>query len=502
MAIEPVFEKITCTKENKIVKERVKVECRTEIESSEVKKIINLSASGDIVSAEIHNGKILYKGKVIYFVCYEDVEGDIRKAEYGCEFNGEAEVPCEVMDYRIDASVVVEKTDVNLSSPKFCATSYVLLSLGVKCCGQVEALTGGNGLISNGENIETLESLGVRETSYEIEEEFEISTEVKEVINHKAEAIITSCLSGVGCIIVDGEAYLSLLLLKDGETKEIIKEQRAFPFRVEIESEEAMPANQAVASVKVVDFKTDIAVSGGEGRSFAEAKLKLRFTAEAFDARAHNISVDAFNIEENVAFEKTEACIETPCDCRTLSQGISGVANVEEIGENARICATTGEYVEIATVSQTENEVTVSGILSLNTLLKDTDGRFFSRKSQIPFEVKLDAPCAVKINRLQTVVRSSTAKIISAQELEIQAELIFLLNCSEEKKFTVINGVTPCGKKQCENSAISIYLASENESLWDLAKRLNVCPEELLNSNKELQFPLTGEERIVVFRQK
>ena len=35
-----------------------------------------------------------------------------------------------------------------------------------------------------------------------------------------------------------------------------------------------------------------------------------------------------------------------------------------------------------------------------------------------------------------------------------------------------------------------------------LAKRLNVCPKSLVETNSDLQFPLTGKERIVVYRRK
>ena len=44
--------------------------------------------------------------------------------------------------------------------------------------------------------------------------------------------------------------------------------------------------------------------------------------------------------------------------------------------------------------------------------------------------------------------------------------------------------------------------ALENEDLWGLAKRLGQYPEALLETNPDLQFPLTGKERIVVYRQK
>ena len=51
-------------------------------------------------------------------------------------------------------------------------------------------------------------------------------------------------------------------------------------------------------------------------------------------------------------------------------------------------------------------------------------------------------------------------------------------------------------------AAISVYIPLEGEGLFSLAKRLNVSPESLVNTNRELNFPLSGKERIVIYRQK
>ena len=58
------------------------------------------------------------------------------------------------------------------------------------------------------------------------------------------------------------------------------------------------------------------------------------------------------------------------------------------------------------------------------------------------------------------------------------------------------------GDKKTEDSAISVYIPREGEELWSLAKRLNATPESIMSANKDLQFPLTGKERIAVYRQK
>ena len=58
------------------------------------------------------------------------------------------------------------------------------------------------------------------------------------------------------------------------------------------------------------------------------------------------------------------------------------------------------------------------------------------------------------------------------------------------------------GLKKVNDSAVSVYIPLDGEGLFALAKRLNVCPETLVATNPDLQFPLTGKERIVIFRQK
>ena len=75
--------------------------------------------------------------------------------------------------------------------------------------------------------------------------------------------------------------------------------------------------------------------------------------------------------------------------------------------------------------------------------------------------------------------------------------------CSEiEYESEIVSAVDIGETKQVATAAVSVYIPVAGEGLWELSKRLNVCPETLVATNAELQFPLTGKERIVVFRQK
>ena len=84
--------------------------------------------------------------------------------------------------------------------------------------------------------------------------------------------------------------------------------------------------------------------------------------------------------------------------------------------------------------------------------------------------------------------------------MEFESELFFTVYPSKKCSHKVIKNVSVLEEKVINDSAITVYIAQEGDELWSLAKRLNVCPEQLIETNSELQFPLTGKERIVVYR--
>ena len=84
----------------------------------------------------------------------------------------------------------------------------------------------------------------------------------------------------------------------------------------------------------------------------------------------------------------------------------------------------------------------------------------------------------------------------------IECEVILSAMVLESSSYNVITAIKETGKKQIEDACISVYLASENEGLWDISKRLNVMPEQLLKTNEDLEFPLKAQDRVVIYRQK
>ena len=101
-----------------------------------------------------------------------------------------------------------------------------------------------------------------------------------------------------------------------------------------------------------------------------------------------------------------------------------------------------------------------------------------------------------------SIVENASVQLATLTEAEIQADLIFTIYPKKRCNIEYIHGVESCGERVKSDSAISVFIPLEGEELWSLAKRLGVSPEGLMQTNSDLQFPLSGEERIVIYRQK
>ena len=170
----------------------------------------------------------------------------------------------------------------------------------------------------------------------------------------------------------------------------------------------------------------------------------------------------------------------------------------EELPSDARLCAVMGESAEVVSAEKTEGGVSVTGTVSATALYAAEDG-IIPVKVEFPFErlVETDGDAEISVT-----VKKARGKIITLTETEMEAELIFTVRLKKRYEVSFVAAAEQGAGKPAISSAVSVYIPIAGEGLWELAKRLNESPEKLVSTNPDLQFPLSGAERIVVYRQK
>ncbi len=503
MPITPQIETLPLSAKKAIETSVQRVESKTTLSSDKVKKVIFTSATPLIGGERVENGKATYIGKVNFFICYEDEEGLTKKIETSADFNGEIVSQSILEDSKVTFTAVEEKIEQDASGLYLTVTAVITVRAVIRNPQSLTYLSGADDLICNQKTVRVATTRGERFTAYPIEEEFQLDYPIEQVYFQKATPVITAVNAGVGAIIVDGEVYLSAILLQSGEKSDIIKETKTLSFRAEIECDDAMPACQSVAEVSLKSFKTDIAVDAEKGISQITASVMLNLSGEAFMQEEIGVVSDAFCIDKDIQLIGQEKACLINAKIFSIEENIEGKSTLEELPVGAVLINTFNEKVDIVSVEKTEKGVLVTGACTANGLFIDAEGKPFSRKLETPFEKTLNIPLEQGQDiKISGVAVNSSAKIISLTLAELTVGVIFTAKITESVKITYFEGVEELGEKKKVNFAISVYMAYEGEELFPLAKRLNVNPAELALTNKELNFPLSGDERIVIYRQK
>lgn len=501
MLQEPVYESICFSGKKVGISEKLRPECKTEIPSEAVGKVLSVNAFAVINNSEVSDGHVKYGGKIMFYVCYES-EGSLKKCECGSEFLGDIATENAESGCNEYVSVCVEKTDYDLSGVRLSVFANITVNAELCSSEKLSALSNGEGLVLDKRDITYSRSYGVKKGAYPVEEEFELSYPVAEVLSHKAGAVLTAVQCGVGCIIVDGEVHISALLLQNSEKSDIIRENRTLPFRMEIEYDEAMPTMQAAARVSEKSFKTDISVDADNNKSIVNVNVVLQFEGEAFSEENATIAADAFSLTDKVEPEFGEYDYRSAAELRSCRTRIGIRAVMDEIPAGSRLMTIGGEKAEVVSVDCSDG-IKITGIFTAYGYFRDFEGGNFTVRLEAPFETSPDCPSLCDCEQSATVfVDKVSARLVSLTEAELEADLIITV-CSEQKnKIRFIKDIKSLGEKEICDSAISVYIPLEGEDLWSLAKRLNACPDEICATNKDLQFPLTGKERILVYRRK
>ena len=478
---EPVYERITYNRQKSQIKEQIKVECKTDVAAIDLAAVLSVGAWTSVGDADVSDGKIGYGGRAIFYLSFVNGEGEVKKIECGAEFSGALIDKTIAADSKAVLYSTVDKTEVDTSGAKVKVCAFITIKAEVSGYNECSALVSGENLVVDSKEIEWEKSLGLRQGVYPIEEEFELAYPVEEVLYHRAEGVITAVQCGVGTIIVDGETQIDLVLLQKNQKSDIIKESKTFPFRMEVDCEDAMPTMQANARVKVAAFKTDVTVDGESGSSTVNFTATLKFFGEAFSSSSLNVAVDAFCTENEVQIENQKLCCYKSKEQRTITLPASGRAAVNELPVGALVMAVGGERIETVQKEIDGEVLSISGVVTAVGYFSDGENKVFTRKMEIPFvaetEIAIEKDTEIEIT---AIAKGFGARVVSLTEMDCRAEVVVTVYQKTAREISVINKIDFLGERKKCDAAISVYIPEEGEDLWALSKRLNVCTEKLV----------------------
>lgn len=498
MSFEPQYLTTETQIDLGVKKEKITVSARSGVPSESVERIISVTANSFAAPDEKESGAG-FAGKTVFCVCYADKEGALKKYECGKEFSGEFSESENVTLKRISAKI--EKCEADISGINLSVSAIVTVSAIATGKKEVSCLSGGEGIIVNPVEKEIVKRYKAVTGAYPLLEEFELDYAVKEVITHRAAVMLTSAQCGVGTVIIDGEAVITSIVLPNSENGGIIKETKSIPLRLEVEYDDAMPTCDAEADIFLKSFKTEITVDESSGKSSVEVSIGVGYEVSATVNETILIADDAFSTTEKIKCETGKFGFYRNGGTRVERQKVFVRANIPALSSGETLIATYNDTAQPVAVKKENKGVTVGGAYGAEIFISGENG-IRTVKIETPFSVTVPEFEFIGDVSVEAFPVESSVREITAEEIEIAADISLVFTCRENCEIKYIVRIESEGEKKSETSGISVYIAREGEDLWTLAKRLNACPDDLAGSNKDLRFPLTGDERIVVFRRK
>jgi len=236
--------------------------------------------------------------------------------------------------------------------------------------------------------------------------------------------------------------------------------------------------------------------------------LRIELLVAAFGINTYcekqRVLSDIFS--EAAELNETTQCLDSEryLFSRNAQTALTTEAGLEDnIRPVAKVMATPVSRNNLANLIAEEDGVTAEGLIVANVLYLDEDDKVGSVQIELPYSVRLDmqgvAPSMVL--KGEAVASSVTAKS-KGSIIEMRAELNIRVDAFEKERLKFITEVSE-GEAKAENpSGISIYFVGEEDTLWSIAKSLNVSPKKLLVSNPSLLDGIEKGMRIMVFREK
>lgn len=153
------------------------------------------------------------------------------------------------------------------------------------------------------------------------------------------------------------------------------------------------------------------------------------------------------------------------------------------------------------------NETLVEGIASVNLVYnhEDDDGNnvLSSVDIDVPYSICFSTPDTTEKEdaRLALSFGDINVKARHGKELEILCELKLNYSIVNQCISSITTEIVLGEEKPPKDCALEIYVARENETLWDIAKKLNITVADLLTQNGELSMPLKDGQKIVAYNR-
>lgn len=508
MVFEPNYEKVKSSARVKLGTTQAVIEVKLPtINGLKVSKILCANAKSYVSNTEVVGNEINFNGNVTMQTIYVDETGTVNGLDYTAEFRDKFVNAEEVTGMPIVYTNVVDVKSEAIDS-EIKITAIVEIDID-------EIVTSETGVLVDIADQSVFVKKDMIQNTYflgNVNENFEVSADVD--IHDSIQKILSVCISPSIEKILENDNYFSIFgnlevdicYLTDGDNPKLRSHQFSMDFNHDVAIADATMESiiQAVLNVVYPDVK--ITTSIDKDNAVLNLVVPMNVMGYVFNKQEIEVVTDVFS---------TENYLNTSYDNIRFMKGFDNVAFAEKINGGFSIddnqpfvdevLGSCCNNVIVALSKIEENRLIVEGVAYTTVVYFNKEfNTTNSVEVEMPFSISNDLGDVADYVNAQSVISIGNvlAKCRRGKDIEIVANLNVFSTLFTNIEDTVITNVEVSTEKESDDLVLNIYIVKDGETVWEIAKNMNVSPDLILEQNPDLELPLKAGDKLVIYKQK
>lgn len=444
-----------------------------------------------VSSVEEVNNFLLVSGKIMANVVYVTDENKVENTEMTVDFVEKQKI--NYLFSEICAEDKLEVQNINFSQ------SEVIISV----CHKTE-LTGiyrylvGDATKVDDEFVLNKKNMVVSSFKQSNDENFVVAEEVEtnlnniKILNINSEVVLNSVVSAVEKVVIDGKVKVNALYLDENGLGEI---SRDFEFKQELAMNSALPGMNV--DVVLRHLNTSIVEEQKDDKTSLAFVIDLSVKAYLFEELTVETFDDIFSLKNEISpvYEIAEFSCGDGCEFDTDTVLLQTDVSVN--GDFDDIVGVYSPRVNVLDVQDLgEKLVVISEIQAIAVYKTQTSLAKINLSCETRFETEKDLNKNFKT--AQAVASVSAFKVKAGKDLESAFSLEYKFEFEKETSENFVKDYEVLRKKADTDAGVKVYVTRGHQTVFDVAKVLNVKPE-LIKNQMEIDDCFEAGQKIFVY---
>jgi len=501
MVFEPNFTRVASSVRKNVGITQSIVELKLPTNEDVIDRVYSIGARSTITTNEVAGNEVSFVGMVDFQVVYEsqgisaiDYTAEFKdKFVYNEELNGEIILTSNVID--VTSSIVANGIRV------VAIVETTIDQIGTRDINVLTAVSGDNIHLST-KDMTVNTYLGKANEKFDVNGEFEIKDANKVLIVtpnvciHKVEPK-ENYLSVVGVLNMD-VCYQSGDIINDIKSVSNLVD---FSWEVALDG---IGADSCVQScISIISNEIKVSTMLEEGGASINFYVPLLYCGYVFNSKTIEVVDDIYS-QCNYLSVTSENFSTLECKgVANFRDTISGTASILDTAPFIdEILGVSTNNIVLASSNVLDGRLCVEGVANSTVI-------YFTKETNSITAVQVEMPFMVeqKVEGIECSVANICLVDVNARsrrgkEIEVTAELNVYGDMYNTVTNCVITNVVVGEEKERDDCSLYIYIVKPNDTLWNVAKDMNVSQDSILEQNPDIELPLREGTRLIVYKQQ